>query len=35
MDPRDIFLTAYWAAHLGITTPSTLLAARGGMGAQR
>jgi hypothetical protein len=35
MDPHDIFLTAYWAAHLGITTPSTLLAARGGMGAQR
>lgn len=35
MDPNDIFLTSYWAAHLGIKTPLTPLAARGGIGAER
>ena len=35
MDPHDIFLTSYWAAHLGIKTPLTPLAAYSGSGAPR
>jgi hypothetical protein len=34
MDPHDIFLTSYWAAHLGIKTPLPSLAARSSSGAQ-
>jgi hypothetical protein len=34
MDPHDIFLTSYLAAHLGIKTPLPSLAARSSSGAQ-